>query len=97
MSALGYHCRTRGISHGLTCVKSDVAAWLQPSCTINRDILEILLDPFVFSVAVIDGPSEFGGHAPGTMLLAQVADACESDPSACTINGVLVTDCVYLA
>lgn len=91
--ALGYHEIQSLIPYGLFFVESDIQAGLSWTVTASHELLEMLVDPWVFSTVMIDqGRSLFG--TTGVALAQEVADACESDQFGYKINNTLVSDFV---
>ncbi len=92
--ALGYHMTKQGKPWGIVGVKDDMAAGGSVSVTLSHELLEMLYDPYVTSVVVID--TQMGGFRGSiTAIIAQeVCDACEADQFGYDINGVKVSDFV---
>jgi hypothetical protein len=92
--ALGYHEVQRNLPYGLAFAKSDIADGLQPSVTVSHELLEMLLDPWIFSVVLLEqgGGTLFGKG--GVMLAEEVCDAVEADDYGYQIEGVQVSDFV---
>jgi hypothetical protein len=92
--ALGYHEVQGDLPYGLAFAKSDIEDGLQPSVTVSHELLEMLLDPWIFSVVLLDhgGGTVFGNG--GVMLAEEVCDAVEADNYGYQIDGVLVSDFV---
>ena len=92
--ALGYHEVQGDLPYGLAFAKSDIQDGLQPSVTVSHELLEMLLDPWIFSVVLLDhgGGTVFGNG--GVMLAEEVCDAVEADNYGYQIDGVLVSDFV---
>lgn len=92
--ALGYHETQGDLPYGLAFARSDVEDGLQPSVTISHELLEMLVDPWIFSVVLLEkaGGTAFGNG--GVMLAEEVCDAVEADNYGYSIAGVLVSDFV---
>ncbi len=92
--ALGYHEVQGVLPYGLAFAKSDIEDGLQPSVTVSHELLEMLLDPWIFSVVLLEhgGGTVFGNG--GVMLAEEVCDAVEADNYGYQIDGVLVSDFV---
>lgn len=92
--ALGYHEVQSDLPYGLAFARSDIEDGLQPSVTISHELLEMLVDPWIFSVVLLEkaGGTVFGNGA--VMLAEEVCDAVEADNYGYAIDGVLVSDFV---
>ncbi|HEY1599697.1 MAG TPA: hypothetical protein VGG64_08855 [Pirellulales bacterium] len=77
--ALGYHQTTLGLPWGIVGAKDDLSAGGSLSVTISHELLEMLADAYVTSVALIDTP--IGGFRGGMMAVIayEVCDAVEAD------------------
>jgi hypothetical protein len=91
--ALGYHEVESQFPYGLFFVESDIQAGLQWSVTASHELLEMLVDPWVFSSVMIDQGGGVLGIS-GVALAQEVCDACESDPFGYTVGKTLVSDFV---
>ncbi len=92
--ALGYHEVQQSLPYGLAFARSDIQDGLQPSVTVSHELLEMLVDPWVFSVVTLDDGrgTVFG---PGASELAQeVCDAVEDDSLGYHVQNVLLSDFV---
>lgn len=76
--ALGYHLLNDGAPRGFVFAKTDLKAGLNWCVTFSHELLEMLLDPFVFSTVLVEGAHRFMGTS-GSLLAQEVADACEAD------------------
>lgn len=92
--ALGYHEVQGVVPYGLAFARSDIEDGLQPSVTVSHELLEMLVDPWIFSVVLLEkaGGTVFGNG--GVMLAEEVCDAVEADNFGYAIDGVLVSDFV---
>lgn len=77
--ALGYHQTQLGLPWGIIGAADDLAAGADPGVTISHELLEMLADPYVQSVVVID--TQMGGFRGGisAVIAQEVSDACEAD------------------
>lgn len=78
--ALGYHLLQSGVPRGFVFAKTDLQAGMNWCVTISHELLEMLLDPWVFSTVLVEGQGRhsFFGQS-GTLLAQEVADATEAD------------------
>lgn len=83
--ALGYHLLHDGIPRGFVFANTDIKNGLQWTVTFSHELLEMLLDPFVFSTVLVEGPHRFMGTS-GSILAQEVADATEADQYAYKIT-----------
>lgn len=92
--ALGYHEVQGDLPYGLAFAKSDIEDGLQPSVTVSHELLEMLLDPWIFSVVPLDNGAGTVFGKGGIMLAEEVCDAVEADNYGYQIDNVLVSDFV---
>jgi len=90
--ALGYHDTTaEGLPLGKVFWGTDLKYGQLPSVTLSHELLELLADPLIQTVAFLQ-------DAQGVILYAQeICDPCEADALGYEIDGVVVSDFVLPA
>ncbi len=87
---LGYHdLSSDGQPIGKVFARTDLTAGSMLSVTISHELLELLADPYVDRVVVVDL-----GHLTGALFCLEICDAPESDELGYKINGIQVSDFV---
>jgi hypothetical protein len=94
--ALGYHDITAaGMPLGKVFARADIQNGSSLSVTISHELLEILADPFIQNVVLVEQTRQ-GAHLHKDLIVAlEVCDACEDDKYGYQIDGVLVSDFVH--
>lgn len=92
--ALGYHELSNEIPVGFVFAKDDIANGLSWTVTVSHELLELLHDPFIDLITLVEQQGGRFRGPSGVLLAREVCDACEADQFAYTIDGVQLSDFV---